>query len=71
MRLQQPGERIQAGTFMICFGKPAPKVNGKIGSSFSWAKQRTPWAVSKTCQSTFKETGKSIVSQAPKAKIRE
>ena len=30
MASEQPGERIQPGTFMIGLGKPAPNVNDEV-----------------------------------------
>ena len=71
MGLQQPGERIQPGTFMIGFGKPAPKLNDKVGSLFTWTKQMTSWGVSNTCEGAFKKTENPIVFQGPNAKSRE
>ena len=70
MGLQQPGECIQPGTFMIDLRKPAPKHDNKVGSFFTWTKQMTSWAVSNTCEGALKETVNPIVFQGPNAKGR-
>ena len=41
---------------MIGLGKPEPKLNDKVGSSFTRTKQRTPRAVWNICEGALKET---------------
>ena len=56
---------------MIGVGKPAPKLNDKVGILFTWTKQMTSWAVSNTCEDAFKQTDNRTVFQGPNAKSKE
>ena len=44
-------QRGQPGTFIVGFGKPAPKLENKAGSYFLWSKQFITWGVTNTCGS--------------------
>lgn len=70
MGLQQHGERLRPGTFVIGLGNPTRKLNDKLGSFFTWTKHITSLAVSNTCESAFKETENRIVFQGPNAERR-
>ena len=49
------------------FGKPAPKLENKAGSYFTWSKQFISWAVTNTCDDALTETGDPIILQGPHA----
>ena len=60
-------QRGQPGMFIVGFGKPAPKLENKAGSYFTWSKQFISWAVTNTCDDALTETGDPIILQGPHA----
>ena len=63
-------QRGQPGTFIVGFGKPAPKLEKKAASYFAWSKQFITWAVTNTCDDALTETSDPITLQGPRAKCR-
>ena len=60
----------QPGTFIVGFGKPAPKLENKAGNCFPWSKQFMTWAVTNTCDDALTETSDPIILQGPHAVSR-
>ena len=56
-------QRGQPGTFIVGFGKPAPKLEKKAASYFAWSKQFITWAVTNTCDDALTETSDPITLQ--------
>ena len=67
-----PEPRGQPGTFVVGFGKPAPKLDEvKEGGYFRWVKQFMSWSISNTCDEALKMTSDPIIFQGPNKRSRE
>ena len=60
----------QPGTFIVGFGKPAPKLENKAGNCFPWSKQFMTWAVTNTCDDALTDASDPIILQGPHAMAR-